>query len=100
MDRNRIQTQSSTRYVKKPPSSVGAPKKEIKTNSVEETKGVDIDQECNDNSSEYNESANYDITIGRESFYENQALEHERNGSIYEDATKEETQQDYDVLRL
>lgn len=77
-----------------------------------ETKGVDIDQECNDNSrqalrlfsyitivfivtafskiykcivlyySEYNESANYDITIGRESFYENQALEHERNGYL------------------
>lgn len=33
--------------------------------------------------SEYYESTNYDTTVGRQSFYENQALEHERNGYYY-----------------
>lgn len=99
-DRNCIQTQSSIRYVENPSSSFGAQPNEIKNTSIEDAKGEDLDQECYDNSNEYYESTNYDTTVGRQSFYENQALEHERNGSIYEDATKEETEQDYDVLKL
>lgn len=99
-DRNCIQTQSSIRYVENPSSSFGAQPNEIKNTSIENAKGEDMDQECYDNSNEYYESTNYDTTVGRQSFYENQALEHERIGSIYEDATKEETEQDYDVLKL
>lgn len=33
--------------------------------------------------SEYYESTNYDTSVGRQSFYENQALEHERIGYYY-----------------
>eukprot|EP00105_Crassostrea_gigas_P023512 XP_011443362.1 PREDICTED: uncharacterized protein LOC105339488 [Crassostrea gigas] len=94
------QTQSSIRYVENPSTSVGAQRSEIESNSVEDAKGDYMDQDCYDNASENYESTNYDITVGRQSFYENQALEHERNGSIYEDAINEETEQDYDVLKL
>lgn len=81
-------------------TSVSVQRSEIENNTIEDAKGDDMDQDCYDNASENYESTNYDITVGRQSFYENLALEHERNGSIYEDAIKEEAEQDYDVLKL
>uniref|UniRef100_A0A8W8MBX3 Ig-like domain-containing protein n=1 Tax=Magallana gigas TaxID=29159 RepID=A0A8W8MBX3_MAGGI len=94
------QTLSSTRYMENPSTSVGVQRSEIENNTIEDAKGDDMDQDCNDNTSEHYETTNYDITVGRQKFYENQALAHERNRSIYEDAIKKETGQDYDVLKL
>lgn len=49
---------------------------QIRVNSSSKSLNSNVWLHCSENY----ESTNYDITVGRQSFYENQALEHERNG--------------------
>lgn len=51
---------------------------QIRINSSSKSPNSNFWLHCSENY----ESTNYDITVGRQSFYENQALEHERNEYI------------------